>query len=521
LTLRPAIAVFVLLTALLIACSGDEEDAPPFANNAVPPHRTATATSPDVTAAASPSTGQVESINWSGCIGGNGFDCALYDVPLDYDAPDGATITLAVRRLPASDEDERIGVLFANPGGPGGSAIEILSGWARALPSEIRDRFDIILFDPRGVGQSSPLVCHSNIQRLIGLDPYPETDADWKAIEDATKFHTSECAAAGGDILPHLGTRNVARDMDRLRAAMGEEKLSYLGYSYGTVIGQVYADLFPQNVRAMVLDGAVDVTLPDRQQALEQTLGFEAAFHRYVTDCTARQCIPGDPLTTIKELVAEAEDEPIPSSRGDRPLGDGEAVYAIIGSLYSRLSWPLLTLSLNAALDGDGSGLLLLVDAFVGRQPDGSYNNSTEANSAVNCLDYETDRDPLYHRQVTAEFARVAPFFGPATGQLGLYCAYWQADPEPLSRPRASGAPPIVVIGTTGDPATPYKWAVSLAEQLESGVLLTNDGEGHTAYRSSNDCIDDAVNAYLIDLQTPADGTTCGGAGIAPAPPLP
>jgi len=443
----------------------------------------------------------------------------MYDVPLDYTNPTARTITLSLRRLPASDESARIGGLFVNPGGPGGSTIDVLSGWARSMPQSIRSRFDIVLFDPRGVGESSPLVCHDNIQELLGLEPYPETEADWRGIEEAIKEQATECGDVGGDILPFLGTESVARDMDRIREAMGDDQMTYFGYSYGTTLGQVYADLFPERVRAMVLDGAVDVSLSADERSLEQTVGFEAAYNRYLADCRSRSCLPGDPAVTINQLIEKASANPIPSRTGDRPLGDGEAVFAIVGSLYNKVSWTLLTAGVRAALDGDGSAMLFLVDSFLGREGDG-YNNSNEMNSAVNCLDYVNERDPLHYRELSEQFAERAPFFGSSLGALGLYCAYWEAEPKPLRTPTAAGAPPIVVIGNTGDPATPYKWAVALASQLESGVLVTNDQEGHTAYRSGSNCIDEMVNAYLIDLTVPEEGKRCGNANITPAPPV-
>jgi pimeloyl-ACP methyl ester carboxylesterase len=461
-----------------------------------------------------------EAIAWADCPSGP-FQCAEYAVPLDYSDPDGATITLALRRLPAEDPDERIGLLFANPGGPGGSTIDVLSGWARTLPSELRSRFDIILFDPRGVGHSSPLLCHDNIQELIGLNPYPRTNEDWQPIIDAVRRFDEACAAAGGNVLPHLGTRNAVRDMDRIREAEGEETISYFGYSYGTTFGQVYADLFPTRVRAMVLDGAVDNSLGADELSLEQILGFEAAFQRYLSRCAANQCLPGNPAETVRGLIDAAAQEPIPAPIGDRPVGDGEVVQAILGSLYSEVSWGILTSGLNAALDGDASTLLFLADNFAGRQDNGEYNNLTEAHKAVTCLDSATDRDPQHHVALADDWEALAPFFGRGAAQFGLFCAFWQAEPEPLTAPRAAGAPPILVIGTTGDPATPYKWAVALADQLESGVILTRDGEGHLAYRYGSECIDGAVEAYLLDLALPAEGLVCEDAGIEPVPPVP
>jgi pimeloyl-ACP methyl ester carboxylesterase len=515
-----------------VACSDDEDqpgpaDISPVATmtaTATPggeetPRATVTTPTASATSTPTPELPPAVPIDWAACE--NGFECAEYDVPLDYDNPEGKSITLALRRLPAGDRDHRIGLLFVNPGGPGGSTIDILSGWARSLPADIRNRFDVILMDPRGVGHSSPLLCHDNVQELIGLDPYPETDEDWQTIVDATREFTEACADAGGDMLQHLGTREAARDMDRIREAEGEETITYFGYSYGTTLGQVYADLFPTRVRAMVLDGAVDNSLPADDVNLEQILGFEAAFQRYLDDCAERQCFNGDPAETVRRLIAQADAAPIPAPGSDRPAGPGEIVQAILGSLYSETTWSFLTSGIDSALNGNADTLIFLADSFTGREPNGEYSNLVEAHKAVNCLDTATDRDPEYHIGLAEDFEAQAPWFGPAAASYGFYCAFWEAEPEPLTAPRAAGAPPILVIGSTGDPATPYKWAVSLAAQLESGVLLTRDGEGHLAYRYGNRCIDEAIEAYLIELVLPPDGLVCGDAGIEPAPPVP
>jgi pimeloyl-ACP methyl ester carboxylesterase len=519
-------AVIAIIVILAGAFAGDKDE--PASSVSAPPAAPTTeaiatpssdtplavpATSPEPTTASAPP------IDWQPCD--SGFDCADYAVPLDYSDPNARTITLALRRLPAADPSKRVGLLFANPGGPGGSAIDILSGWARSLPEDLRDRFDVILFDPRGVGHSSPLICHDNIKELIGLNPYPATDDDWKTIEDATLRQVNQCEQVGGDILPFLGTKDVARDMDRIREAEGEDTITYFGYSYGTTLGQVYADMYPTHVRAMVLDGAVDIGLETDERSLEQTLAFEASFDRYLDYCAARSCLPGDPLSTIEGLLNEAAEKPLDAPLGDRPVGPGEIIYGIVQSMYTPAYRPILTSALRAALDDDASGLLFLADSYAGRNNDGTYANGTETNSAVNCLDYVTHRDPMHARELSSEFGQVAPFFGPATGEFDLFCAYWPADPKPLSTPVAAGAPPIMVIGGTGDPATPYKWAVSVADELQSGFLVTRDAEGHTAYRQGDSCIDDAVNDYLADLTIPPEGLTCGNAGIAPVPPVP
>ncbi len=357
---------------------------------------------------------------------------------------------------------------------------------------------------------------------MIGFDPYPQTAEDWDPIIEVTKRFADGCAAVGGDLLNHMGTRDVARDMDRIREAEGDEQITYFGYSYGTTIGQVYADLFPSHVRAMVLDGALDLSLSFDQSNLEQMIGFEAVFQRYLAACAANQCIPGDPEQTVRELIDRAADEPIPVSDGDRPLGAGEIVQGIAAGLYSPTSWSFITTGINGALNGDGSVLLFLADSLAGGDGDEFSSNIVESNLAVNCLDSAASRDPQHYIDQAADFAAQAPFFGKYGDAYGLYCAAWASEPDPLTVPRAEGAPPIMVIGSTGDPATPYKESVALAGQLESGFLVTRDGEGHTSYLVTGDrCIDDAVNAYLVDLTVPPEGLVCGDAGIAPAPPVP
>jgi pimeloyl-ACP methyl ester carboxylesterase len=424
-------------------------------------------------------------------------------------------------RLPAGDPDQRIGSLFFNPGGPGGPAVEYLRQVAFAIPVEIKQRFDLVAFDPRGVGESSPILCGDDVQTLLGLDPDPQTDEDWQTIVDAVQDFADLCAERAGDALPFYGTINVARDMDRIRQALGEDEISYLGFSYGTSIGQVYADLFPDHVRAMVLDGSLDASLSPDQRNLDQILAFEAALGRFMEYCRDTACFDIDPLDAVETLIARAGESPIPAPGADRPLTQGTLVWGLISSLYARFQWGGLANAIGDALDGDGSRMVRLVDQLWGRNTDGSYDNFFEANVAVNCLDQAVDPDPDHHRMLSEQFAEQAPIFGAWGGYLNITCALWEAEPSPPPVPTGAGAPPILVIGNTGDPATPLKWAVALSQQLESAVLLTYDGEGHTAYLQLNSCVDSTVNAYLMQLAVPAAGTICGNAGIEPVPPLP
>jgi pimeloyl-ACP methyl ester carboxylesterase len=522
--LLPAVA---LLVALAIACSGDDDGSPTPTPSAVLPSAT-TAAAPEATAtpavAPTPTPRPLADlpppppIEWAPC---DSFECASFPVPIDYTDPDLGEFTLSLIRLPAGDPSTRIGYLFVNPGGPGGSAIDFLKLVAFAIPFEIKQRFDVVTFDPRGVGESSPILCGDNVQGLLALDPDPQTDAEWETIVDTVQEFADLCAERAGDALDHYGTIDVARDMDRIREALGEDQISYLGFSYGTSIGQVYADLFPEGVRAMVLDGALDASLSPDERNLEQILAFEAALGRFMDYCRETACFDVDPQDAIETLIQRAGEAPIPAPGADRPLSQGEVVWGLISSLYARFQWGGLANAISDALNGDGSRMLRLVDELWGRNPDGTYDNFYEANVAVNCIDQDVDRDPDHHRMLSEDFAEQAPIFGAWGGYLNITCALWHAEPSPPAVPTAEGAPPILVIGNTGDPATPLKWAVALSQQLESAVLLENDAEGHTGYLQLSNCVDDIVNAYLLQLDVPAEGSTCGEADITPVPAVP
>jgi pimeloyl-ACP methyl ester carboxylesterase len=512
---RPPVLFVVacFIAALILACSDDKAAPTATPEDSDPPAVVATATP------ALPALPPASAIAWRRC--NLVFECAHYDVPLDYAHPDDGSLSLSLVRQPAKQPDQRIGTLFINPGGPGGSAIRFLQAWALIAPASVQARFDITAFDPRGVGESSPLSCDEDVQAILAQDAYPENDADWAEIDRSAAQLAQQCNAAAGNILPHLGTVDVARDMDRLREALGEEQLNYLGYSYGTVIGQVYADLFPTRFRAMVLDGAVDVSVPNDQWLTDQILAFEATLARYIEDCRRRNCLDRDPAEAIREVLRRADQSPIPAPRADRPAGSGEAVFGMITALYSPATWPALDRAIAEALSGDATRLIRLADTLAGRRPDGSYDNSLIMNVAVNCLDYASEPDPAYYRALADRLDDQAPLFGAYTAVGGVLCSKWPAEAKPLTPPRAAGSPVILVVGTTGDPATPYKWAVGLRRQLENAVLLTLDGEGHTAFRSGSSCIDEAVTGYLVDLLAPDDGKTCGDAGIEPVPAVP
>ena len=323
------------------------------------------------------------------------------------------------------------------------------------------------------------------------------------------------CAALSGDLAAHVTTIEAARDMDVLRAALGESELDYFGASYGTKLGATYADLFPDRVGQLVLDGAVDVSISSRDLNLEQAGGFETALRAYVGSCVEEtdDCFLGDSvddgLARIKGLLDDVDAQPLETGT-DRPLEVGNAFYGVILPLYNRDYWPILDQALEAGFAGDGSVLLQLSDAYHSRGRNGFTDNSSEANHAINCLDDPFAIKPREVPANVADFEQASPTFGRVFAWSMTRCGGIQVESsEPARDIRAAGAAPIVVVGTTRDPATPYEWAVKLADQLESGVLISRDGDGHTGYNSGNDCVDEAVEDYLIDGTVPEDGLSC------------
>lgn len=488
---RRTLATVAAAAAILVgACSPlDDSDA----DRAAPRSTSTTATESSTT----PTTGPAvppPGIAWESC---DSAECATVALPRDHTDPDGPTIDVFVRRLPATGD--RIGPLFVNFGGPGaGTGLIDRFGW----PREIRERFDIVGMDPRGVGRSTPLDCGVSPVELYGVDPTIEDDIDAQTLLDVSQRFVDDCEADAGDLLPHLGTRSVARDMDLIRAGMGDEQLSYLGFSYGTSIGQVYADLFPERTRAMVLDGLVDTEPSGIDVAIEQARGFETALANWADACPSRStCSFSDPLEAVDRMLADAEDG-IASSGDARALGPGEAAVGLAYPLYTQTQWGRLDLALGDALDGDGAGMVALADAYAELVDFSIY-------FAVSCLDSTWPRSSTRFLDRAAAAADAAPRFGEAIVNDYVRCALWPVPPDPIGPIVAADAEPILVVSTTGDPATPYENGVTVAERLASGVLLTYEGEGHTIVFQGSGCVDSIVIAYLVDLAPPDDGTTC------------
>ena len=455
-----------------------------------------------------------QSLDWSSCETA-ATECARLEVPLDYADPGGETIELALLRVPAAGG--RVGSLVVNPGGPGAPGTDYAAAADRVFREPLLRGFDIVGFDPRGTGDSSPVDClsDSDLDDYIGSDPDPDDAAEAAEFAGQVRALGAGCVELSGDLVEHVSTVEAARDMDVLRSALGDETLTYFGASYGTKLGATYAELFPERVGRFVLDGAVDVSLDTRRLTLEQAAGFETALRAYVANCveTTDGCFLGasvdEGLATIKDLLTSIEASPLPTS-GDRELRVGNAFYGVVAPLYNRDYWFLLSAALEAALDGRGDSLLQLADLYSSRGPNGYTDNSAEAIFAINCLDDPTSIPFGRVESQYPEFEAASPTFGRvfAWSLTGCRGSRVRASEEQLEIDGA-GAAPILVVGTTRDPATPLKWAEALADQLESGVLLRRDGDGHTAYNSGNACIDETVEAYLLAGTVPADPTDC------------
>lgn len=459
-----------------------------------------------------------QKLDWRGC-GVPDFQCATMRAPLDYDKLAGKEIKLAVARKKATGPGKRLGSLQVNPGGPGGSAVDYLQGYAGiGYPAPVRARYDMVAVDPRGVSRSAPVECLTGqeMDAFTQVDQTPDDLAERKLLAASYRKLAQGCAKRSAEILPHVSTIEAARDMDILRAALGDKKLSYVGASYGTFLGATYAEIFPGRVGRLVLDGAMDPSLPATEMNRDQTAGFETAFAAFAADCVKKPDCPlgtesaADAAQRMKSFFDTLDSEPIPTGE-PRRLGESLATTGVINAMYDESGWPGLRDSLTSAMDGDGSGLLALADSYYERAGDGSFTNLMYANAAVNCLDLPAAfKKPADVDAAIRSFQEASPVFGTALAWAGLNCAYWPAEPTGTPhRIEAKGAPPILVVGTIRDPATPYKWAQSLAEQLSSGVLLTYDGDGHTAYGRGSDCVDTAINTYLLEGTPPKNGKKC------------
>jgi pimeloyl-ACP methyl ester carboxylesterase len=509
---RRLIALAAIATLGLSGCSLTNSSSEPTATSAV----TSTAAA-DARTAPSKDLQRFydQQITWTSC--GDQLECGTVEVPIDYADPSAGTINLAVNKHLATGD--RKGTLVMNPGGPGIGGLQYAQAADQVFTAPVVESFDIIGFDPRGVGKSDPVHCLSGPQldRLIAFDPSPDTLKEELQARALAKGLVRGCQQKSGALLPHVGTVDAARDLDVIRAALGEPQLDYLGFSYGTFLGATYADLFPDRVGRMVLDGAVAPEVSGLTMGLEQAKGFEGALDSFLADCLTQSDCPVGPDVAgarrqIEDLLNRTDSDPLPTASG-RPLTQGLALLGLVYPLYDQANgWPVLRVALDQAInDNNGTMLLAAADAYTRRQADGSYaDNSNEAIIAVNCLDRPVHGSLAKLRAQADKFAALAPIFGSALAWGNLACTVWPYGAErPPHELHAKGSNPIVVVGTTRDPATPYPWAVDLAQQLDNGVLISRDGDGHTGYNAGNSCVDHAVEQYLINGVVPKDGLSC------------
>ena len=451
-------------------------------------------------------------LDWVEC--GESLECTTLDVPLVHDDPTAGTITLPLTRHLAQDPGERIGTLLVNPGGPGVGALFLAEFAEQIYADDLLDRFDILAWDPRGVGGSDPHVdCVDDLDPYFSLDPTPDDEAERAALESTGREFGEACAANTGELLlANISTRDTAIDMDLIRQALGEEEISYFGFSYGSELGATWATLFPETVRAAVLDSSSAPNADTDDQAVEDTVALERVFTAFLTDCaddpTCAFHNGGNPASAFSDLMDSLEADPLEVDT-DRPaVNEAIALFAVISALYDSASWPELARQLDEAQAGDGAGLLDAYDQYLLRNPDGTYTNEFEALLAINCLDAPGPTDHAAVDALNDEIAVAAPLLGQFES-LPYVCADWpvRRSGEPVEITGA-GAGPILVIGATGDPVTSIESSGKMADALEEGFLVTVDAAQHTVY-GVDDCGDDAVHAYLVDLVVPPDDIVC------------
>jgi pimeloyl-ACP methyl ester carboxylesterase len=461
-----------------------------------------------------------QQLAWQRCQIG---ECTKLKVPLDYAKPDGDQIQVSLLRMKATKPKDRIGSLVVNPGGPGASGVDYAQAADFIVGKPVRQRFDIVGFDPRGVQRSQPLDCLPDPQMdaFLGQDPTPDDDTEAQEFAASGKEFALGCQQRTGALIGHVSTVDAAKDMDILRSALGDEKLNYLGKSYGTLLGATYAGLFPKLVGRFVLDGVLPPDLTWAEASTGQAEGFERATRAYAADCVDDGDCPlgnsvDEVMSGLRSLLARLDQQPVPMRDGRlTELTEGWAAAGIAQAMYDQRSWGTLTDALSDVLrKNDGTDLMKLADQYAHRNQNGAYAaNLLEAYYAISCLDDADSSDPAVFAQRARDSTTVAPTWGPLLVWGSLVCGQWPVKAaEGAAGPRkisAEGSGPIVVVGTTRDPATPYEWSVRLRDQLANARLITFDGDGHTAYARSNRCIDHAINDYYTEGKVPKDDTRC------------
>ncbi|GAA4175090.1 alpha/beta hydrolase [Gryllotalpicola koreensis] len=511
-----ALAVVLTAAVLLVGCTATGEQK-------LPTQTSTPVASPSVSEGLSPADAAAvkkyysQALVWSDCSGG--FQCATAKAPLDWSHPaEGDPISLALIRKPATGQKQ--GSLFVNPGGPGVSGVSFVRNSVGATSATLQKNFDVIGWDPRGVGASSAVKCYDDKgldSWLYDIVPGERGSPEWL---DASKQSVSDlgqaCLTNTGQLLGHIDTPSTARDLDMLRANVGDTKLNYLGFSYGTMIGAIYADLFPKNVGRMTLDGVLNPASSYDELTELQAKGFESNLRAYAQWClTQDKTCPfsgsvDSAMNSIAALLNKVQQNPIANADG-RMLGASTLLLAIITPLYSTANWPELDVLFKDVAKGSARVAFILADQYNDRDQNGKYTTNTSvAFQAIDCLDYQFDTD-LAHMQAEAkQVAQVAPVMGPFFSYGGIACWNWPFKPTRTPAPvHATGSAPILVLGTTNDPATPYRSSVDLANDLENGHLVTWNGSGHTAYGRSNACVSNTVDDYFVKGAVPAKDPHC------------
>ncbi|MFJ2767801.1 alpha/beta hydrolase [Streptomyces sp. NPDC087300] len=515
-------AAGVLMAGLAVGCSSDdgEGDGKGGGRNG---GKDASANGPDATPKPDPSSTlpasvTAQKLDWSRCEAPEGstapgaqWRCSTLKVPLDYAKPEGETIGIALIRAKSTGKGDRIGSLIFNFGGPGGSGVSGLPSFADMYGS-LRERYDLVSFDPRGVAASEGVRCRDDrttqaAERKVDLTP--DTAAEEETyFKDAADFGAG-CARGAKKVIGHVSTADAARDMDVMRQVLGDDKLHYMGISYGTELGGTYAHLFPERVGRLTLDAVVDPSADSVGHAENQARGFQRALDNYFTSLGQN---PKSGSAKIVKLLKRLDAAPMRTS-GDRELTESLAITGITITLYSKQTWPTLTRALQDAEKGDGSSLLQLADAYNERDPSGHYSTQSHSQRAISCLDDKARTTPEEAKQRLGRFREISPVFGEFLGwDTAGWCHDWPvAGQHESPEVSAPGAAPILVVGNTGDPATPYEGARKMADELGKGVgtLLTWKGEGHGAYGNGSDCVDGTVNDYLLTGKVPKDGKVC------------
>ncbi|HEX4443526.1 MAG TPA: alpha/beta hydrolase [Galbitalea sp.] len=487
----------------------------------LPPKITSTPTDEAVAADIAPYYHQV--LTWKSC--GSGFQCTDATAPLDWSKPSGAKIKLALIRHLATD-GHPLGSLLVNPGGPGGSGYDFIkNSLTFAVDKTLENNYDIVGFDPRGVNHSSAVKCYTNpkvLDNFIYDIPKGAIGSDeWITNEEQdNKKFGEDCAKLTGPLLGHVDTESAAKDLDLLRAALGDKKLDYLGYSYGTLLGQTYANLFPKKTGRLVLDGVVDPTVTPFELDEDQAKGFELDLRAFLKKCPSMKGCPfkgtvAQSEASIRGLLNKLDVSPIKNSDG-RELGSETMFTAIIFPLYNTANWSYLVDLFNDVDSGSARVAFILADAYNDRNSDGTYeDNETEAFEAINCLDYPSDPNVATMRSQAAQLNAAAPVFGHLMAYGGTGCFDWPYKPTRTAGAlHADGSAPIIVIGTTGDPATPYAMAQHVATLLQNGHLITYHGDGHTAYNkdhsAADECVNTAVDNFFVHGTVPKTDPECG-----------